>query len=429
LDPFISFNDPTIKARKILRLGFFTFLLLVLFSLCGCAGQTVTVVPAKITTLKTTSASPNAIATIQSMGVGYDFTNNGSPILQINLVPTTLAIANREYTVELYDKGNYRASTTVSWNQPEINVGDSAQVKFSVSQTEYSAYYSKDVSTVFSVKITANPLTMTTSTIARSKSYATTTQPKISTIIGTTTPTPVTPLVTNVSKISAAQNQIISISGQGFGNLAPYNGNSKYIEISDVTQGWDAGHSASVGETANGVTLNITQWTPSQILISGFAGKYGTFSLHVGDNLTIKVWNAPSGLGPSSYSIICGAATNASSSTPGITSVSLSSPPSQTFTIKGQGFGNLDPYNGDSPFIEVTNVTSGWNAGFSGGSGETPNGLTLSISLWTDNQIVISGFTGNFPASFQTGDNLTFKIWSVPSRIGPALFSTIYTGS
>jgi hypothetical protein len=155
-------------------------------------------------------------------------------------------------------------------------------------------------------------------------------------------------------------------------------------------------------------------------------GKYGNFSLHVGDNLLIKVWNAPSGLGPSSYSLVCGAATNASSATPVITNVNVSTTPTQTFTIHGQGFGNLDPYNGDSPFIEVTNVTSGWNAGFSGGNGQTPNGLTLNISLWTDNQIVISGFGGSFPASFQAGDNLTFKIWNVPSGIGPASFSIVY---
>jgi hypothetical protein len=420
------FNNPIISVRKSISLGIFTFLFFVLFFLYGCTGQTVTVVPAKITTPKTTFASPNTIATVQSMGVGYDFTNNGAPILEVDLVPTTSAVANEEYTVELYDEGNYRDSTTVSWNQPEINVGDSAQVKFSVSQTEFSAYYAKDVSNVFSVKITENPLTITTSFIAPSTIYAITTQSVISTIIVSPTPTPATPVITNVSKISATQNQIISISGQGFGNQDPYNGNSKYIEISDVTQGWDAGHSTSGSETANGVTLNITQWIPTQILISGFAGKYGNFKLHVGDNLTIKIWNAPSGLGPSSYSLVCGATTNTSSATPVISSVSVSSTPTQTFTIKGQGFGNLDSYNGDSPFIEVTNVTSGWNAGFNGGSGQTPNGLTLSISLWSDNQIVISGFTGSFPASFQGGDNLTFKVWNVPSGAGPASFSFVY---
>ena len=241
-----------------------------------------------------------------------------------------------------------------------------------------------------------------------------------------TTPTPETPIITDISKISATPTQTITVKGHGFGNLNPYNGNSKYIEISDVTQGWDAGHSASNGETANGVLLNITQWTDSQILISGFTGKYGNFSLHVGDNLLIKVWNAPSGLGPSSFSLVCGAATNSSTSAPVITSVSMPSTPAQTFTIKGQGFGNLDPYVGDSPFIEITNVTSGWNAGFSGSSGQTPNGLTLNISLWADNQIVISGFSGSFPVTFQSGDNLTFKIWNVPSGTGPASFSIVY---
>ena len=377
------------------------------------------------------------IASVQNIGVGLNFSGGNEYVLNVSLAPNSSAKADTTYNVDLYEKGQFMGTTTVNWNQPQINVHDEASVSFPISNTEGSAYWGKDVSKIYSVKITTNttailatpssPVVAVQSTTYTSLfSDVTTTNPIISTIIVLTTPAPETPVITNVSKISATQTQTININGHGFGNLDPYNGNSKYIEISDATQGWDAGHSASNGETDNGVLLNVAQWNDNQILISGFTGKYGNFSLHVGDNLLIKVWNSPSGLGPSSYSLVCGASTIASSATLVIANVSVSTTPTQTFTINGQGFGNLDPYNGDSPFIEITNVTSSWNAGFSGGNGQTPNGLMLNISLWTDNQIVISGFTGSFPASFQAGDNLTFKIWNVPSGLGPASLSIVY---
>jgi hypothetical protein len=90
------------------------------------------------------------------------------------LIPTALAIANEVYTVYLYDKGNYRDSTTVSWNQPEINVSDSASVSFPISQTEYDAYYAKDVSNVFSVSILSTPVvTPTTQTYLQTTDIST----------------------------------------------------------------------------------------------------------------------------------------------------------------------------------------------------------------------------------------------------------------
>jgi len=54
---------------------------------------------------------------------------------------------------------------------------------------------------------------------------------------------------------------------------------------------------------------------------------------------------------------------------PVITGVSkIGADQTQTFTIQGQGFGSLDPYNGNSPFIRVIDETAGWQA-VSGGDG------------------------------------------------------------
>lgn len=291
---------------------------------------------------------------------------------------------------------------------------------------------------VSSINLTTSTTTTTTSETpaiievqpTTIQSYVTTVSSINSPIIVSTTPTPATPVITNVSKISATQTQTITITGKGFGNMNPYNGNSKYIEISDVTASWDAGHSGTIGQTANGVTLSVTQWTDNQILLSGFMGKYGNFTLHVGDNISVKVWNAPSGLGPSTYSMVCGASTNGVSATPVIANITQISPTqTQTISINGQGFGNLDPYVGDSPFIEIADVTSGWNAGYTGSPGQNPNGITLNITKWTDTQIVISGFAGNYVNGLDAGDNILIKIWNVPSGTGPVSSSVVCRGN
>jgi hypothetical protein len=109
-----------------------------------------------------------------------------------------------------------------------------------------------------------------------------------------------TPIITSLSKIVANKDQTIIIQGQGFGSLAPYNGDSSYIKIYDVTAQWGAGYTGP-GES-DAVTLNITEWSDTKIMISGFTGSYGgSWSLHIGDQLQIQVWNASSGMGPALY--------------------------------------------------------------------------------------------------------------------------------
>jgi hypothetical protein len=108
------------------------------------------------------------------MEVGYDLVT-ATEVLNVTLVPTALAIANEVYTVYLYDEGSYRDSTTVSWNQPELNVSDSASVSFPVGQTEYNAYYGKDVSNVFTVNVLSTPVTTSTTRTTTTQTYVQTT--------------------------------------------------------------------------------------------------------------------------------------------------------------------------------------------------------------------------------------------------------------
>jgi hypothetical protein len=291
-----------------------------------------------------------------------------------------------------------------------------------------------------SSKIASATTALTPTTIATTLTPITTRQtPPTSTTIQRSTVTPTTktisaannsilstkatPVISSVSKISAIQTQAITINGHGFGNMEPYNGNSPYIQIKDITYGWNAGHKTSTGQSSNLVTLNITKWVDNQIIISGFSGDYGKYILHVGDKILINVWNAPSGTGSASYSVVCGASVDAIPSIPVIDNVTnISTIQDQIITIFGNGFGNLDSYDGNSPYIEITNLTLGWHAGYNGSPGLTHNKITLNVTKWSDNQVIISGFTG-IGYKLNVGDNIQIKIWNIPSGEGPAYYS------
>jgi len=112
-----------------------TFTLVFLIASCGVAGN----------------KSP---ATTRGMSVFCN--DNGwckSHALGVSLTPTSFAQADKLYTVDLYEKGNFRASTTVSWNQLELNVQTDKSVEFPLTKAEGDAYFMHDMSNIFSVKV------------------------------------------------------------------------------------------------------------------------------------------------------------------------------------------------------------------------------------------------------------------------------------
>ena len=113
----------------------------------------------------------------------------------------------------------------------------------------------------------------------------------------TTVAKPHQPVITSVSTISPTQTQTITIHGQGFGEHNPYNGNSEYISVSDLTRQWSAGYLGSA------VTLNVTSWSDTKIVISGFTGQYGNqgWVLYSGDSIQITLWVAPDLTRPITY--------------------------------------------------------------------------------------------------------------------------------
>jgi protein involved in polysaccharide export with SLBB domain len=241
-------------------------------------------------------------------------------------------------------------------------------------------------------------------------------------VSGTATPNPLT--ITSVSAILPQQSQTITISGMGFGSHAAYTGDSNYIALVDTTAaGWNAGHSGSA------ITLAVSSWTDSQIVLSGFSGSYGTngWCISPGDQLSVKVWNAQTGSGPAIYPIVASGGTN--TCTLAINSVSPILPQqTQTITINGSDFGSQSAYTGDSNSIELVDSTGVvWDAGHSGAA------VPLVVSSWTDSQIVLSGFGsayGTHGWCISPGDQLTVKVWNAQTGYGPAIYPiTVSSGT
>jgi hypothetical protein len=100
-------------------------------------------------------SSNNTIAEVEGMGV--TITNELTPALVVELKPIN-AQANTNYTVDLYDKGNFRDTTNITWNEPQINVSTILDAYFTLTGDEYSAYLtaSNDPNwwkPIFSIKI------------------------------------------------------------------------------------------------------------------------------------------------------------------------------------------------------------------------------------------------------------------------------------
>jgi hypothetical protein len=89
-------------------------------------------------------------------------------------------------------------------------------------------------------------------------------------------------------------------------------------------------------------------------------------------------------------------------------------------TITGTGFGTLNPVDGDSAYIRVTDATGSWNAG---STRDAPaDFVTLNVTSWTDTQITVSGWTGDYGDNNWTlndGDKIDVQIWSAPTGAGP----------
>lgn len=110
------------------------------------------------------------------------------------------------------------------------------------------------------------------------------------------------PVITSVTPILAQQVQTLVIKGQALGTFGHFDKlDTPFLAIRDKSAGWAAGR--IIPENADDVTLNVSSWTDSEIIVTGFAGDYGkdTWLLHPYDRIEIAVWNPQDGAGPALY--------------------------------------------------------------------------------------------------------------------------------
>ncbi len=73
--------------------------------------------------------------------------------LGVALSPTGSTEAEKQYVVDLYEKGELRASGIISWSVAELDDKETKTVHFPLTSDEFWSYCQKDVSDIFSVKV------------------------------------------------------------------------------------------------------------------------------------------------------------------------------------------------------------------------------------------------------------------------------------
>ncbi len=80
---------------------------------------------------------------------------------------------------------------------------------------------------------------------------------------------------------------ILAAAG-GFGNFPaglPYQGNSNFVRITDITQNWSAGYTGDI------CTVQIGEWSDTTISLVANVNQNGVCPMAAGDQLTVTVWN------------------------------------------------------------------------------------------------------------------------------------------
>jgi hypothetical protein len=192
------------------------------------------------------------------------------------------------------------------------------------------------------------------------------------------------PVITSVSAVAAQQTQTITITGSGFGTLAAYTGTSNDISLIDATKGFQAGYGYDT------VTLVVSSWTNSQIVLQGFSGAYGqgTYYLSSGDAINLTIYNAQRGSGPGACNnIVVGA---------GATTCSAGQTPAPAFSVSGGSYAAAqlvslsDAVSGASIYYTTngatpTSASTPYTAPITVSSSETIEAIAVATGYTTSN--------------------------------------------
>jgi DNA-binding winged helix-turn-helix (wHTH) protein len=96
----------------------------------------------------------------------------------------------------------------------------------------------------------------------------------------------------------------------------------------------------------------------------------------------------------------------------------------QQIVIHGRGFGLHVPYaRTDSPYLAIRDKTANWAAGRL--IPQNWDEVTVDVQSWTDSEIVISGFSGDYGKNgwkLAPGDDVEIAVWNPQSGVGPELY-------
>jgi hypothetical protein len=96
-------------------------------------------------------------------------------------------------------------------------------------------------------------------------------------------------------------NVSYQILGTGLGVHTPYDADTTFLRINDLSQNWVAGYVFSYGFSS--VTLAVSNWNDTGIAMDHYSGVYGQYPqiAYPGDSIQIEVWNPQTGAGPATY--------------------------------------------------------------------------------------------------------------------------------
>lgn len=292
--------------------------------------------------------------------------------------------------------------------------------------------------------------------------------PRISSFSDDGTQTPVSgSSTTTVSTILPVAKQTITINGSGFGEHVPFQGYSRFLQITDITaNNWTSGASCANGCGA-GPQVDVTKWSDSQIVLGGFLNGYGgTDVLHPGDIVRISIANpqlagemgsASSAFGgsPPTRIFVTVASppqasqaatpmvpptTSAATTTGAIASISpISAQANPPVLVAGSGFGTFPqslPFTRDSPYLRVQDTTQNWDAGYIAPKNWLGDACTVSISSWSNTAIAftlnvnstIGGVVPTSVCSLHPGDTLKITVVN-PQTQQSAAATTVVTES
>ena len=79
----------------------------------------------------------------------------------------------------------------------------------------------------------------------------------------------------------------------------------------------------------------------------------------------------------------------------------------------------------DSPYLAIGNETRDWAAGRL--VPQNWDEVMLDVESWTDDQIVVTGFSGDYGKNgwkLTAGDQVDVAVWNPQNGVGPAIFRT-----